>query len=59
MKDRHNVAVISDGRSHFRSGPAPAAHGAGGEQLPDGSTLKGVDVKANRISTENGDVIFD
>ena len=30
-----------------------------GEQLPDGSTLKGVDVKANRISTENGDVIFD
>ena len=30
-----------------------------GEPLPDGSTLKGVDVKANRISTENGDVIFD
>lgn len=30
-----------------------------GDQLPDGSTLKGIDVRANRISTENGDVIFE
>lgn len=30
-----------------------------GAHLPDGSVLKGVDVKASRISTDAGDVIFD
>lgn len=30
-----------------------------GGQLPDGSTLKGIDVKGSRISTDDGDVIFD
>lgn len=30
-----------------------------GARLPDGTLLKGVDVKSNRISTDAGDVIFD